>query len=470
MLLRDGDPVLANSIRELFRLRRFGIAHRTMLLLVAAVTGSIVVLGLGFAMQRRADYAEFTDARARAIAAQVHSTRLVLLSVPREYRSSVSDGLRSSGTVNAFPAESVVPPDRVPVVGGARSRGEPRLLGGDPAESMDVSEAIERYTLPPTEVRFTTTPGPRYWINQNIDGESWWIVVLAGIPPPPPAGMPWLFVAAVLLGLLAVAALYASTITRPLRSLAQVTRRIGDTWPESVVVNGPVELRELASSFNEMLVRLRQIEDERLVLLGGLPHDLRSPLTRLRLRLATLTDLGEHPAIADDIAAIDRIVRQFSEYLRGVPSDESRLPLQDILDSAVESCRNLGRNVRLDSDAPVTIAVPQFAVRRLIDNLIDNALQHGREPVRVRARYVDTGRLEIEVLDQGAGISPEAAEAALRPFTKLDPARASGGCGLGLAIVRQLARQLGGSVRFERTVEGFAVVVTLGVQCEPSSR
>src|SRR5690242_19047879 len=82
-----------------FRLPRLGLAQRTMLLLVAAVTGSLIVFALAFAMQRRADYTEFADARARAVAAQVHSTRLVLLSVPLAYRRSVSDGLRASGTV-----------------------------------------------------------------------------------------------------------------------------------------------------------------------------------------------------------------------------------------------------------------------------------------------------------------------------------------------------------------------------------
>lgn len=451
-------------MRELLLLRRFGIAQRTMLLLVAAVTGSLFVLALGFAMQRRADYAEFVDSRARGIAAQVHSTRLVLASVPPEYRVSVSDGLRASGTVNVFPGGTTSPPARSMAGKAEQDRGALRIFGVGPPETVDVSEAIERYTSPPTEVRFSKTPSPRYWVSQSIDGESWWIVVLAGVPPPPPAGVPWIFVAAVLLGLLTVAALYASTITRPLRTLAHLTRRIGDAWPEPVSLNGPLELRELATSFNDMLVRLRQVEDERLVLLGGLPHDLRSPLTRLRLRLATLTDLGEHPAIADDIAAIDRIVRQFSEFLRGVHPEERKVPLHAVLESAVESFRGLGRDVRMEAGTRLGAAVPQFAVRRILDNLIDNALQHGREPVLVRSRGIGTGVLEIVVLDQGGGIPPDAAEAVLAPFTKLDPARARGGCGLGLAIVRQLARQLNGGVRFERTEAGFAAIVTLGVK------
>jgi two-component system, OmpR family, osmolarity sensor histidine kinase EnvZ len=465
MTASDGRFVPIPLMRDLLQLRRFGIAQRTMLLLVAAVVGSLLVLALGFAMQRRADYAEFTDARARGIAAQVHSTRLVLMSVPAEFRSRVSEGLRASGTVNVYPADSASPPPpSTRRQFDARGRGA-KWIGGTPPESMDVSEAIERYSLPPTEVRFTNSPGPRYWVRQSIDGESWWIVVLAGSPPPPPPNVPWLFVAAVLLGLLLVAALYASTITRPLRMMAHATRRVGDDWPEPVAINGPIELQELAGSFNDMLVRLRQIEEERLVLLGGLPHDLRSPLTRLRLRLAMLTDLGEHRGIEDDIAAIDRIVRQFSEYLRSVHPDEPRSSLWEILESAVDSYRGLGRDVRLAPAPTLHATFPQFALRRLVDNLIDNALQHGREPVEVRARPLDAATVEIRVTDQGQGIADEFLQAALAPFTKLDPARARGGCGLGLAIVRQLARQFGGAVRFERGSDGFAVIVTLGVEC-----
>jgi two-component system osmolarity sensor histidine kinase EnvZ len=206
------------------------------------------------------------------------------------------------------------------------------------------------------------------------------------------------------------------------------------------------------------------------VLLGGLPHDLRAPLTRLRLRLATLSGLDEHPGIADDIASIDRIVRQFSEYLRGVQPNEPLQPIQEIVRTAVESYQGLGRDVQVDGDANLDVPVPQFAMRRLIDNLVENASQHGREPIRVHIGMAPSGQAELTVTDHGPGIPVDSAEAALEPFTKLDPARGRGGCGLGLAIVRQLARQLGGGVRFARGDNSFAVIVSLGVQCASSPR
>lgn len=445
---------------------RLGLAHRTMLLLVAAVFGSLAVLAAAFTMQRRGDFADFSDQRARGIAAQVHSIRLVLESVPAAYRRSVSDGLRSSGTMQAFPSHEVIPPGAVES-GEALSQGSvglARRLGVAGPGFPDLSEAIGRYIGHPAEVRFTLDPAPGYWVRQQIDGSQWWIVVLAGTPPPAGGGVPWPAFAAVLFALLGIAAWYAATITRPLGKLAAATHRIGERWPDPVCVDGPAELRELADSFNAMLVRLRQIEDERRVLLGGLPHDLRAPLTRLRLRLATLTELGEHPGIAEDIASIDHIVRQFTEYLRGVQPDEPRERLDEIVRSAVHTYQNLGWDVRAECGAGLDVPVPQFAVRRLLDNLIQNAAQHGQPPIRVVASRKGPEILELAVTDHGEGISREAAETAMEPFTKLDPARGRGGCGLGLAIVRQLTRQLGGGVRFEKNPHAFSVVASIGVQ------
>jgi two-component system, OmpR family, osmolarity sensor histidine kinase EnvZ len=447
-----------------FRDLRSSLAQRTMLLLIAAVSGSLTVLAAGFALQRQDDLADFADARARAIAAQVHVTRLVLLSVPPEFRRGISEGLRASGTVYAYPSGLVQPP--------ARSVSEtphlPRQLfrtifGGNPADTPDVSEAIARYTLPPSEVRFVPNDGPGYWVSQDIDGELWWIVVLAGRLPPAPNAVPWAAVAAVLLALLAVAALYAASITKPLRKLAEAIHRIGDGWPEPVVnMNGPADVREVVNGFNAMLLRLRQVEDERRVLLGGLPHDLRAPLTRLRLRLSTLTDLGEHPGIVADIAAIDRIVRQFIEFLRGVQPDEPLAPLDQIVLSAVEPRRSIGVDLRIETEGLQDL-LPQHSLHRLLDNLIENAVQHGREPILVSLRRAGAGFVEVAVTDQGIGIPQDAENLAMEPFTKLDPARGRGGCGLGLAIVRQLVRQLGGTLRFEHS-KAFSVVARLGVK------
>jgi two-component system osmolarity sensor histidine kinase EnvZ len=388
----------------------------------------------------------------------------MLSSIPPQYRRSVSEGLRDSGTVQVFPADSTHPPGDASAQPPTERRGLLARLFGTPAiDQLYVAAGLRRYATPPVEVVRASEPAAGYWVSQVIGGEKWWIVVLNDGPPPAAGRVPWPAVAAVLLGLLAIAALYAASITRPLRQLAAATHRIGDSWPDPVNVDGPAELRDLADSFNDMLVRLRQIEGERRVLLGGLPHDLRAPLTRLRLRIETLAELDAQPGIIEDIAAIDRIVRQFTEYLRGVQPDEPRAPLDDIVRSAVDAYRSIGIDVRAADNLDARASLPRFAVRRLLDNLIDNAVQHGRAPVLVGVAAAAGAMVEVSVTDHGDGMAAELAETALEPFTKLDPARGRGGCGLGLAIVRQLARQLGGGVRFEKRADSFSVVVTLGV-------
>ncbi len=445
-----------------FRLNS-SLAQRTLLLLIIAVLGSLAVLAAGFAMQRQEDRADFADSQARSIAGQVHSIRLVLESVPEAYRRNVSRGLRSSGTMYAFPADEAFPPGSS-AASDSRRHFFSDLFGGLEARPAEVSEAIGRYTRPPALVHYSPLDAaPGYWVSQEIDGETWWIVVLAGGLPPATRQVPWAAVAAVLVVLFALAVVYAATISRPLRKLAAATQRIGDSWPEPLKVDGPAEMRELALSFNDMLVRLRQIENERRVLLGGLPHDLRAPLTRLRLRLATLTELGEHPGVAEDIASIDHIVRQFTDFVRGVQPDEPRQPLGELVEATVNAYREVGRDVQLEGAAP-GMPVPRFAVRRLLENLIENAVQHGAEPVTVRLAVADSGLVELTVTDRGAGIPSENIDLALEPFSKLDPARGRGGCGLGLAIVRQLVRQLGGSIRLERGPGSFSMVAGIRVE------
>jgi two-component system osmolarity sensor histidine kinase EnvZ len=143
---------------------------------------------------------------------------------------------------------------------------------------------------------------------------------------------------------------------------------------------------------------------------------------------------------------------------------EPRAPLDDVVRNAVDAYRSLGRDVHLDDAAVPHVEVPRFAVRRLLENLIENAVQHGQEPVHVRVSQPRAGTVELMVTDHGAGIPPETEALALEPFTKLDPARGRGGCGLGLAIVRQLSRQLGGGIRFEKLPNSFSVVASLGVK------
>lgn len=429
-------------------LRSLGLTQRTVLLLLAVVFASLAIVAFGFELERRSNEADQFDARARSVAALVHTARAMLRSVPAEERERLSAGLMSSGTLQVFAESGVVLPPRLRA-DAAASDWRARLV-----------PALQRYAAAPADVVFVATPSPRYWVSQVIDGERWWIVVPLGEPPPPPGGVPWAALFLVLALMLVAAAMYAATISRPVRELAQATRRVGASWPEPVPLRGPRELRELGASFNAMLSRLRQVEEERYVLIGGLPHDLRAPLARLRLRLAMLPEGADVAGLGADLASIERIVRQFNDYLQGSAGPEAaREPIGELIEAAIESHRSLGREISCvcpDDGGP---RVPPLAMRRLVDNLVDNAFRHGRGPVRVEARADGLQRGTLRVTDAGPGIPHGSGATALEPFTKLDPSRGRGGCGLGLAIVRQIARELGGSVAFEGGAGAFTVCV-----------
>ena len=443
---RNGDGVANGELRSL------GLTQRTVLLLLAVVLASLAIVAVGFELERRANDADQFDARARGLAALVHTARSMLQSVPAADREQLSAGLMSSGTLQVFAASRVVLPQS-PAVPVMAMDGEARLLLGD---------ALLRYATPPAEVLYRDAPSPRYWVSQVIDGERWWIVVPVGEPPPPPGGVPWAALGIVLLLMLVAAATYAATIARPVRELALATRRVGASWPEPVPLHGPRELRELGASFNAMLERLRQVEEERYVLIGGLPHDLRAPLARLRLRLAMLPEGADAAGIGADLASIERIVRQFNDYLQGSAAPEAeRVAIGELVEAAIAPHRSLGREVYGAWPADSEPRVPPLAVRRLLDNLIDNAFRHGRGPVSVQALAGKPDGLMLRVTDAGPGIPLTAGATALEPFTKLDPSRGRGGCGLGLAIVRQIARELGGQVYFEGGAGAFTVAVKL---------
>ena len=459
-----GDPATVDASDDLppepsldaAELRSLGLTQRTVLLLLAVVFASLAIVAFGFELERRSSEADQFDARARGVAALVHTARSMLLSVPAEERERLSAGLMSSGTLQVFAESGVVLPPRLRE-GAASSDWRARL-----------GPALQRYAAAPSDIFFVATPSPRYWVSQLIDGERWWIVVPLGEPPPPPGSVPWTALFLVLAMMLVAAAMYAATISRPVRELAQATRRVGASWPEPVPLRGPRELRELGASFNAMLSRLRQVEEERHVLIGGLPHDLRAPLARLRLRLAMLPEGADVAGLGADLASIERIVRQFNDYLQGsVGPEVAREPIGALIEAAIEPHRSLGRQISAEYPAGGGPLVPPLAMRRLIDNLVDNAFRHGRGPVRVEARAEGRQRCTLRVTDAGPGIPRDSGATALEPFTKLDPSRGGGGCGLGLAIVRQIARELGGSVAFEGGAGAFTVCVS--VESAPAS-
>jgi two-component system, OmpR family, osmolarity sensor histidine kinase EnvZ len=296
---------------------------------------------------------------------------------------------------------------------------------------------------------------PRLWV--RYPGKSMWVVVPVDIPPRPRFIIETvsMLLAALLLSLLAV-----WQMQRPLSRVALAARAFGAGGrPEPVNVQGPRELRDLIGSFNDMMRRLNEAGDDQAVMLAGVAHDLKAPLTRLKLRASVLVAESERAGLIRDVDSLTNIVQQFLEFagqaadagpLIGVEAflreQFSATDTVDTADDAPNEETDLAEPplFRLDLRAGAQFKLPRTLLDRLMTNLVDNALEHGAPPVEI-----ETGRDErhwfISVRDHGPGIPDDRIAAAMKPFVRLDAARGGEGhCGLGLAIVTRLALDRGG--------------------------
>jgi two-component system, OmpR family, osmolarity sensor histidine kinase EnvZ len=287
-----------------------------------------------------------------------------------------------------------------------------------------------------------------FWVSFFIDSDEFW-VMLPWERFQPALRLQWLGWGLALLALsLAGAWLIASTITQPLAALTRAAGRIGSGAPhEPLAETGPRELRTVARAFNRMAGSLESMERERAMVLAGISHDLRTPLSRLRLALEMS---GAEPraaqAMIEDIGEMDGIIGQFLDFARGENEEKSVQDLDLLARELGEHYARLQKRVAVRCGGVPPLRFARTAVRRAISNLVDNALRYAGEPVEVETRR-ENGAALVEVRDRGPGVPAAEAERLKRPFTRLDDSRGgSGGSGLGLAIVERVARAHDGSL------------------------
>jgi two-component system, OmpR family, osmolarity sensor histidine kinase EnvZ len=213
---------------------------------------------------------------------------------------------------------------------------------------------------------------------------------------------------------------------------------------------GAQEIRAAGTAFLDMRNRIERQIEQRTLMLSGVSHDLRTPLTRLRLGLSLLPDDQDVQALTRDVGDMERMVDEFLAFARGdAMEDPVPCDVQALTRLAVQDARRIGQNVIFgDMTGEGTALLRPMAVRRALDNLIGNAVRHAGL-VRVGAVLTDRSvRLTVE--DDGPGIPKDRREEALQPFTRLDAARDpnhGGGAGLGLTIAVDVARSHGGALR-----------------------
>lgn len=263
-----------------------------------------------------------------------------------------------------------------------------------------------------------------------------------------------------------IAYLFLSNQLRPIKRMADAAEAFGKGQHVPYRPRGALEVRAAGAAFVEMRARIERQIEQRTLMLSGVSHDLRTPLTRLRLGLAMLEDQDAAEDLLRDVADMERLVNEFLSFARGdALEDAEDVDPIALVTRAVENAHRAGQNVALvEVEGQGRMRLRPAAVTRALENLIGNAVRHGRR-AEVRVLLADRA-LRIVIEDDGPGIPADRRDEALRPFTRLDTARnqnRGGGVGLGLAIAKDIARSHGGTLRLgaSETLGGLRAEIVL---------
>lgn len=308
-------------------------------------------------------------------------------------------------------------------------------------------------------------------IDDTVDGEYWLALPSDRLERVLPLSWIGWSVAALLLSLLG-AWLIVFRITRPLKLLEHAAKKVGaGETPPHLPEQGPTEIATVSHAFNQMSADLAQLDQDRALILAGISHDLRTPLTRLRMGIEMTTEDAMREGMVADVEEMDKTIGQFLDFAR-IDHGEALLEvdLSALLNDLATQYQRRGFPViAIPSTLPgdrfkaLTRGQPQ-ALRRAVGNLIDNALRYAGQEQPIELTLARAERmLVIDVSDRGPGIPEDAVEQMKRPFTRLDSARSNtSGAGLGLAIVDRIIRAHNGRLDLlPRPQQGLIARITL---------
>jgi signal transduction histidine kinase len=274
---------------------------------------------------------------------------------------------------------------------------------------------------------------------------------------------------AIVVSIVLFISLYAlRSITAPLSSIASAARSFGQATSdgEALRSGGPREIAQVVEALNDMRMRVRSLVNERTQMLLALSHDLRTPLTRLRLRAERIGDARLRDNMLQDIGTINDMLGETLAYLRegGPPEPAQLIELPSLLQTICAQFSDVGHEVAYRGPDRLAFPCRVNAVTRAVANLVDNGVKHG-DAVIVALEPANDGKVGIEVSDDGPGIAGELREKVFEPFFKGDSSRnvaGRGGFGLGLSIAREIVRRHGGDIRLgDRAPHGLSVRLTL---------
>ncbi len=407
-----------------------GVFWRTFLLLVLLICASLTAWFESFRIFERTPRAQQI---AQTIVSVVNVTRSALVHSDPAKRTDLLADLASNESIRIYPLETsdVVEPLR------------------DTASNGLILDYVRARLGQETRIQRTVNGQEGLWVSFTIEGDDYW-VAFERDRVEVVAGLQWLGWGAVALGLsLLGAAAISRFINLPLKRIASAAVEIGQGGkPAPLPERGPREIREANASFNRMVDDLERIEADRVLLLAGISHDIRTPLARLRLETEmSVPDEEAREAMHNDLEQMNAIVGQFLDYARPLDAEFPSASV-DLADLARETIAEIPVDERFviesDLEATTPVSANPTEIRRAILNLAENARRYGASPdgiVRVEIRTRDQPP-RIEVADHGIGIPEDAVKRMKQPFTRLDTARGqAAGAGLGLAIIERIAQR-----------------------------
>lgn len=352
------------------------------------------------------------------------------------------------------------------------------LLPAPPPFRHSILLNMDTFPLPPElrpqHVRFAMDPETRveFTALQMPDGS--WLVISSRLPGPDALQGTEFFIAFVLMTVLAAALTIWAVrrLTAPVRTLAAAAEALGrDVNAPPLPEDGPSEIAAAAAAFNTMAGRIRRFVEDRTLLLTAIGHDLRTPITRMRLRAEFMEDDEQRGKMLRDLDEMEAMVSATIAFGRIASPNEPVSPidlaelLRTVLDEAGDAAPEIAEKLTYNGPDHWTVRVRPQAFKRALTNLVGNAIKYGNAAhVRLLPPSRSDVSLRVEVTDNGPGIPPEHMERVMQPFQRLETSRnrETGGVGLGLPIARDIARAHGGDLVLANRPEGGArVTLTL---------
>ncbi|GAA5178124.1 ATP-binding protein [Modicisalibacter zincidurans] len=460
---------------------------RFVLIMLLGVLGAQVTSYSLWSWQQDRERLAQLDSLSRNLAESLAATVRYFRSLPYEYRHIVLDQLRDMGGTRFFVSVNDHRIALEPTDGG-RAR---ELVAGNLREGLERKlgrrELYIGFSQPEDLKVFNNevplTELPAHWANHSLamaplstpilvvqmplEADSWLYVAttlpIAGLLD----GPTWfsgdrLFVSlAVLLTVVGLALLGIRWLTRPLSVLARAARQLGDDLESPPLAErGPRELRDTAAAFNRMSERIRRQVDERERLFSAISHDLKTPITRLRLRAEMLADSRQREAFVRTLDELDQLVKGALASVKGLDLHERTEPvdLDALVAALVDELAIFGETIGVQGSAGMIEAKP-LALKRCLGNLLENAVFYG-ERVEVSLDR-EAGMAQVTFSDDGPGIPVDQRERVFEPFVRLEPSRSrhTGGSGLGLSIARHIAHAHGGDIGLDQAPAGGLRVV-----------